>query len=181
MIRIKAVETFVSFVKDKVTGTWRYIMRVENYSQLSADKVMDEASAHSGIARGAIKGAWDALGEVIKTWVTEGHSVAIPGLGSIRFAVNGKAVTNVNDVAKDLITTRKVVFTPSTEIKQVLKDTAISITCYDRNGNVVKRVQDESENETIDDGNGGTNGGNGGNDGNQGGDGGTDVTPSGVE
>ena len=31
----------------------------------------------SGIAKGAINAAWDAIGEVIKAWATEGHSVAV--------------------------------------------------------------------------------------------------------
>ena len=39
-----------------------------------------------------------------------------------------------------LITSRRVIFTPSTDIKEELARTAISITCYDRNGDVVKRV-----------------------------------------
>ncbi|MBR2184830.1 MAG: hypothetical protein IJ897_05345 [Prevotella sp.] len=60
--------------------------------------------------RGALKGAWDAIGEVIKAWVTEGHSVSIPGLGTLRFGMNAQAVEDVNEVAKSLIRTRKVVF-----------------------------------------------------------------------
>lgn len=40
---------------------------------------------------------WKDAGEVIKAWATEGHSVALPGLGN-------------------------------------------NITCYDRNGDIVKRV-----------------------------------------
>ncbi|MDD6896056.1 MAG: hypothetical protein PUD51_09365, partial [Prevotellaceae bacterium] len=34
----------------------------------------------------------------------------------------------------------KIIFTPSTDVKKALQDATISITCYDRNGNVVKRV-----------------------------------------
>ena len=40
----------------------------------------------SGIPKGAINAAWDAIGEVIKAWATEGHSVAVPGLGTMRLA-----------------------------------------------------------------------------------------------
>ena len=39
-----------------------------------------------------------------------------------------------------MITTRKVVFTPSTDLKSTLASTSVSITCYDRNGDLVKRV-----------------------------------------
>jgi hypothetical protein len=29
-----------------------------------------------------MQACWDAAGEVIKAWATEGHSVALPGLGT---------------------------------------------------------------------------------------------------
>ena len=37
-------------------------------------------------------------GEVIKAWATEGHSVAILGLGTMRFGLRAKSVENVNDL-----------------------------------------------------------------------------------
>ena len=150
MIHNKAQQTLVKFNKTDA-GKLLYVMRPETYSQLQESKVIGEASVRSGIQRGALKGAWDAIGEVIKAWVTEGHSVAIPGLGSLRFSMNADAVEDVNDVAKSLIRSRKVVFTPSTEIKNELKQTKISITCYDKDGKEVKRVTDDSTNEVEDD------------------------------
>lgn len=175
MIHIKAQQTLVKFNKADA-GTLLYVMRPETYSQLAENKVISEASVRSGIQRGALKGAWDAIGEVIKAWVTEGHSVAIPGLGSLRFSMNANAVADVNDVAKSLIRSRKVVFTPSVDIKNELKQLKVSITCYDKDGKEVKRVTDDTSDEEIEDNenNGGANtGGNtGGNNtgGNTGGD-----------
>ena len=166
MIHIKAQQTLVKFNKNDA-GTLLYIMRPETYSRLAESKVIQEASVRSGIARGALKGAWDAIGEVIKAWVTEGHSVAIPGLGSLRFSMNASAVADVNDVAKSLIRSRKVVYTPSVDIKEELKQLKVSITCYDKDGKEVKRVTDDTSDEEIEDNenNGGTNtGGNTGGD-----------------
>ena len=70
-------------------------------------------------------------------------------------------VVYVNKVGADLITARRVIFTPSVEIKDELKKTSINITCYDRNGEIVKRVtsSDDSDVEDSDDDNGGDNGG----------------------
>ena len=146
MINIKAQQTLVKFSKNDA-GTLRYVMRPESYSQLTEAKVIGEAAVRSGIAKGALKGAWDAIGEVIKAWVTEGHSVAIPGLGTLRFGMNADAVEDVNKVAKDLIRTRKVVYTPSVDIKNELKQTKIAITCYDKDGNLVKRVTSADDGE----------------------------------
>ena len=149
MINIKAQQTLVKFNKTDA-GTLRYLMRPEKYSNLTEAKVINEASVRSGIAKGALKGAWDAIGEVIKAWVTEGHSVSIPGLGTLRFGMNAQAVEDVNEVAKSLIRTRKVVFTPSVDIKRELAETKIAITCYDKDGNLVKRVTSADDAEVED-------------------------------
>ena len=82
----------------------------------------------------------DAAGEVIKAWATEGHSVALPGLGTMRFGLRAKSVEDVNKVKTGLIKTRRIIFTTSQDLKDELADTAIQITCYDCNGNIVKRV-----------------------------------------
>ena len=142
-IKVKAVERNVSF--DKSKEKWAYVMQAELYSKLSQSKVINEAALRSGISKGSINAAWDAIGEVVKAWATEGHTVAIPGLGTMRFGLRATSVTDVNKVASSLITTRRVIFTPNTDIKDELARTSINITCYDRNGEVVKRVTSSDE------------------------------------
>ena len=147
-IKVKAIERNVSF--DKTKEKWAYVMQADLYSKLSQSKVIAEAATRSGISKGSINAAWDAIGEVIKAWATEGHSVAIPGLGSMRFGLRATSVSDVNKVASSLITTRRVIFTPNVEIKDELSRTAINITCYDRNGNVVRRVTSDDEGNVED-------------------------------
>ena len=147
-IKVKAVERNVSF--DKNSEKWAYVLQADLYNKLSQSKVINEASLRSGIAKGAINAAWDAIGEVIKAWATEGHSVAVPGLGTMRFGLRSKSIADVNKVGSDLITTRRVIFTPNMEIKDELKKTSINITCYDRNGEVVKRVTSTDDGEVED-------------------------------
>ena len=183
-IKVKAVERNVSF--DKTKEKWAYVMQAELYNKLSQSKVINEASLRSGITRGSINAAWDAIGEVIKAWATEGHAVAIPGLGSMRFGLRASSVADVNKVAASLITSRRVIFVPNTEIKDELAKTSINITCYDRNGELVKRVTssdsgdiedpeaEENGGDTPNGGGSNTGGDNGGNNGGNTG----NVTPS---
>ena len=124
----------------KNPGAKRFVLRPDLYSPISEKKVFAEAATHSGISAGVIKAAWDAAGEVIRTWATEGHSIPVPGLGTMRFGVRSKAVEKLEDVKATLITTRRIVFTPSVDVKEELKNTAIQITCLDEDGNVLKRV-----------------------------------------
>ena len=176
-LKVKAVERLLKFDKESA-GKYRYVMKPEMYSTLTQAKVIKEAALRSGVSQGVMKACWDAAGEVIKAWATEGHSVALPGLGSMRFGLRSKAVENVNDVKTSLISSRRIIFTPSVDLKDELANTAIQISCIDRNGKEVKRVtstsgevEDPEENGTTNstndtnggDNNGGTqNGGNGG-------------------
>ena len=147
-IKVKAMERQLKVGKD--AGKYRYMMQAEIYNALSAQKVISEAAVRSGIPEGALSAAWDAIGQVVKVWATEGHSIAIPGLGRMRFGVRATSVDDVNKVSSGLITTRRVIFSPSSEIKDELKDTSVNITCYDRDGKIVKRVT-SSDPGTVED------------------------------
>ena len=169
----------------------KFVMRPDLYVPINEKKVFAEAATHSGISAGVIKAAWDAAGEVIRTWATEGHSIPLPGLGTMRFGVRSKAVEKLEDVKANLISVRRIIFTPNVDVKDELKNTSIQITCLDEDGNVLKRVTsgdsgDIEDNENENGGNtnsgsgsgsesGNTNGGNTG--GNTGGsnDGGEDL------
>ena len=118
----------------------KFVMRPDLYVPIAEKKVFQEASTHSGISSGVIKAAWDAAGEVIRTWATEGHSIPLPGLGTMRFGVRSKAVANLEDVKTNLISVRRIIFTPNVEVKDELKNTSIQITCLDEDGTVLKRV-----------------------------------------
>ena len=143
----------------KNPGKKCFIMRPELYSPINEKKVFAEAATHSGISAGVIKAAWDAAGEVIRTWATEGHSIPLPGLGPMRFGVRSKAVEKLEDVKAGLISTRRIVFTPSVDVKDELKNTAIQITCLDEDGKVLKRVTSGDSGDIKDNENENQNGG----------------------
>ena len=163
-LKVKAKEQLIKI--GKYADTYRYVMMPELYTALAQDKVIKEAALRSGVSRGVMQACWDAAGEVIKAWATEGHSVALPGLGTMRFGLRAKSVEKVDDVKAGLITSRRIIFTPNTELKDELASTAVQITCYDKDGKEIKRVTSTSgevedpDNGTTD--NGSTDSGNGG-------------------
>ena len=119
-IELEAKETLIQVGEMK--GQYRFILGTEL------------TTSSQRVSVGVMQVCWDAAGEVIKAWCTEGHSVAVPGLGTMRFGVRAKSVPTVGEVATSLITNRRVIFTPSVGIKRELQETSIQITCYDRNG-----------------------------------------------
>ena len=176
-MKVKAVEKKLKFTKDpNDAGVYRYVMSPEQYSSLNQKKVIKEAALRSRVSQGVMQACWDAAGEVIKAWATEGHSVALPGLGTMRFGLRSKSVEDVNKVKSSLITSRRIIFTPDVDLKDELKNTSVVITCYDRDGKEVKRVTstddaevEDPENENGSTENGGTNTGENGGGTNQGG------------
>ncbi len=179
-LKVKAKEKLQKI--GKYADSYRYVMMPELYSTLTQDKVIKEAALRSGVSQGMMQACWDAAGEVIKAWATEGHSVALPGLGTMRFGLRAKSCANVNEVKTSLIKTRRIIFTPDTDLKDELHNTSIQITCYDRNGEVVKRVtssdpgtvEEPEDQDTTGENEGGENGST--NSGNQGGNSGNNGT-----
>ena len=147
-LKIKAKEQYQNI--GKYVGTYRYVMAPELYIALSQSKVIQEAALRSGINRGIMQASWDAAGEVIKAWATEGHAVALPGLGTMRFGLRAKSVASVNDVKAALISSRRIIFTPASDLKEELSKTSVQITCFDRNGVEVKRVTSSDEGKVED-------------------------------
>jgi hypothetical protein len=87
----------------------------------------------------------------------------------MHFGVRSKAVEKLEDVKNNLISVRRIFFTPSVEVKDELKNTSIQITCLDEGGTVLKRVTssdsgevEDSENENENGSENGSSGGDGG-------------------
>ncbi|MCQ2329662.1 MAG: DNA-binding protein [Paludibacteraceae bacterium] len=116
-----------------------YVMKVNHYNTLNAEKVIQYASDTSNIPKAVLRASWEALGSAITAWTLEGHIVEIPGLGNIRAEVRAKAQSRAEDVSESDIFRRKLLLTPTKEIKDALNATPVKITCYDRDGNVIKR------------------------------------------
>ena len=96
-LKVKAVERKIKFNKND-EGVYRYVMQPELYIALTQAKVIKKAALRSGCSQGVMKACWDAAGEVINAWVTEGQSVALPGLGTMRFGLRAKSVEKIEDV-----------------------------------------------------------------------------------
>ena len=163
-LKVKAKEQLQNI--GKYAGKYRYVMMPELYTALTQDKVIKEAALRSGVSKGVMQACWDAAGEVIKAWATEGHSVALPGLGTMRFGLRAKGVEKVDEVKAGLISSRRIIFTPDTDLKEELSKTAVQITCFDRDGKEVKRVTstdsgDVEDNENTQPSTGGNTGGGG--------------------
>ena len=137
-LKITSKQTTIKLGPHK--GEEMYVMKVNHYSTLGAEKIIRYASETCSIPKASLRQAWEALGSVITAWVLEGHIVEIPGLGNIRAEVRAKAQSKAEDVTESDILRRKLLLTPTKEIKDALNATSVRTTCRDREGDVVKRM-----------------------------------------
>lgn len=164
-MNVKAVERRIAYMKDENNEAkkYMYVMQPVLYNKIDEDKVIQEAAVRANISELVMTVAYNALSKVLTAWATEGHSVAIPGLGTMRFGLRAEAVDKVEEVKSGLIKSRRLIFTPSVKLKQELANTSISITCIDRDGKIVKNVTsgDKNDVEDPDSENSGNTGGSG--------------------
>ena len=117
---------------------YAYTLYPDNYGMLNKSKMIEEAALRSGMSKGVMQACWDAAGEVIKAWITEGHSVPIPGLGSMRIGLRARSAAELKDVNTELILRRRILFTPSIEIKRKINEMGVYISeVRDENGVLV--------------------------------------------
>ena len=150
-MNVKAIERKIAYMgKEGGKDQYMYVMQPLIYNKLTPEKVIQQAALHCGLTPAVMNVAYAALSEVIKAWATEGHSVAVPGLGTMRFGLRANAVKSVEDVSTKLITQRRVIFVPNMDIKQELAKTGISITCVNRDGEVVKNIASNDSKDVED-------------------------------
>lgn len=136
-LNINSKQTKIKVGKHK--GEDMFVMRVDHYNTIDAEKIIQYASDTYNIPKGLMRASWEALGQAITSWVLEGHIVEVPGLGNIRAEVRAKAQSDASDVSADDIFRRHLLLTPTKEIKNALNSTPINITCFDKDGNEVNR------------------------------------------
>lgn len=137
-LNINSKQTEIKVGKHK--GEDMFVMRVDHYNTIDAEKIIQYTSDTYNIPKGVMRASWEALGQAITSWVLEGHIVEVPGLGNIRAEIRAKAQSEVKDVSADDIFRRHLLLTPTKEIKNALNSTPINITCFDKDGNEVKRI-----------------------------------------
>ena len=155
MINVAARLTTINIGTMK--GQDRFVLQAQKYSTLSESKVIAEAALRTGLPKSVVRACWEGCGEVISAWCVEGHSCPVPGIGHMRFGIRATSVATVEEVSTSLITSRRVVFTPSVAIKGELAKTSISITCYDKDGKKISTVTSSDSND-IEDGDDDNNG-----------------------
>ncbi len=102
-----------------------YVTRVVSFTSVKKDALLEAAARNSGIKKGVIYSAMDAVMNEFMNFLVNGHPVQLPELGTFRFSVKARVADSVEEISADKVYRRKVVFTPSKHLKQQLGNTEL--------------------------------------------------------
>lgn len=110
-----------------ITGTQLYITKPVTYSKISERDLIRHASQDSGVPQAMMYAAFDAIMLQIKELLLNGHSIQLGQLGSMRFSIRCKSAKKLEDVSVNNVKTRRLIFTPSPEMKNEIKGVKFTI------------------------------------------------------
>lgn len=120
-IKVNHNKRLVKFVNKEL-----YIAQPSIYSTIKSDDLMKRALDNSSLTVGKFYRAIYAVVNEFKNFLMNGHSVEVPNLGTFRFSVRAKAVEDAKDAGARQVTQRKIIFTPSKDLKESLKKVSLS-------------------------------------------------------
>lgn len=97
-----------------------YVTRVVNLPLIDADTLLERAADNSGLRRGVLYAAVDAVNNEIKNFLANGHPVEVPMLGIFRFAVNAHASETMEDAGTAQIYRRKIIYRPTVALNRYI-------------------------------------------------------------
>lgn len=98
-----------------------YVTRSVTLPKIDKDTLLARAAANSGIRKGLIYQAADAIVNEFENFVLTGHPVELPLVGTFRFGINAKAQDKQEDAGAAAVYRRKIVYTPNITLKRMLK------------------------------------------------------------
>lgn len=117
--------------------------KMQNYSMLDFNSVVKKMHAYSGtFSEGTIKGVMDTLVTMMRTWMTEGHSIKIDGLGVFSLSLGFDTTTpSEQEIAKN----KKTDGDPKTDYRHV----CIKTVNFKPDPQMLKAMNEEAEFERM--------------------------------
>jgi predicted histone-like DNA-binding protein len=100
----------------------KYYASAVNAGKLSIKDLAKEIAGRSSLTRGDVENVLDNFIDELPTFLKLGLSVKLGNFGTMRLTVASEGANDPEEFKTDLIKGVRVIFTPSTELKESLKD-----------------------------------------------------------
>lgn len=98
-----------------------YLTRSVTLPKIDKDTLLARAAANSGMRKGIVYQAADAICNEFENFVMTGHPVELPLIGTFRFGVQAHASDTKEDAGAEKVYRRKIYYTPNVSLKRMLK------------------------------------------------------------
>ena len=117
-------------------GAMRYVGHAKEYSQIDLDSIVAYAAKATNLNEADMRRALDSLFDAINYFVTEGHPVELPYLGTFSFGIRCKACDDAEAAknALDGLKQKKVLFRPCVGLVSLMNNISWDVE-VDENGN----------------------------------------------
>ena len=90
---------------------------------LSVPQFAKLATTDSALSPGEMLAALELFGQTALQQLLQGHSVEVPGIGTLRMSFSSKGVDNPEDFkARTMISTPRIIFRPKAEVKNAIRE-----------------------------------------------------------
>lgn len=114
-INLKITHRFV-----KVLNKSLYMIRPITYSRIDKNTLLNRAADNTQVKKSDIYESMDAVSREFRNFLCNGHSVEFPDLGTFRIGIQAKASETLEQINAEQVYRRKIIFTPSSLLKQML-------------------------------------------------------------
>lgn len=98
-----------------------YVSRAVRFSKIDTDELVKHASDDSGVSEAMVSASFYAIVKQIEQLLLNGHSIQLGRIGTLRFSVKCKSVDNAEDVSTDNVKSRRILLTPSSHLKMLMR------------------------------------------------------------
>jgi predicted histone-like DNA-binding protein len=100
----------------------KYYASAVNSGKFTIKNFAKEIAGRSSLTRGDIENVLNNFLDELPTFLKIGMSVKLGDFGTLRLSLNSEGAATEQEFKAELIKGAKIIFTPSTELKESLKD-----------------------------------------------------------
>lgn len=115
-------KTTFGFDKEKEE---KYVARPFNVINVDFKMLCDQVTKVGFVPRGVVKSVLDGLIDSLKTYMEIGASVSLGEFGTFRPTFGCKSQDDAKSVTTDVLKNRKIIFTPSSVLRNMIKNVSI--------------------------------------------------------
>ncbi len=125
-LRYRKIKRYVGFKENR---TEKYVLVPDRATPVGFEDLCKQIVLVSGINEVAVRGTLFGLAGAIKTFIEQGHTVNVFGIGSFIPTFSSKSSDVATEVNSDFIVRRKLRYLPEKSLRDVVNNMAIS---YDK-------------------------------------------------